>query len=89
MNNYLMNWDDHNPPHFHVRYGSQKAVININTGETVAFVKFEDAVQEIFAVNILPARFPEMLEWGDKLLATSYVVPDEALADVPQAIKEK
>ena len=26
------------------------------TGQTVAFVKFEDAVQEIFAVQVLPGR---------------------------------
>lgn len=62
-------------------------VVNIQTGETVAFLRFEEGVQEIFAVQILPARFPEMLEWGDKLLATSYVVPDEALADVPQTLQ--
>ncbi|MBP6473586.1 MAG: TIGR03032 family protein [Chloroflexi bacterium] len=59
-------------------------VVNIQTGETVAFLRFEEGVQEIFAVQILPARFPEMLEWGDKLLMTSYVIPDEALADVPK-----
>ena len=63
-------------------------VVNIETGETVAFLRFEEGVQEIFAVQILPAQFPEMLEWGDKLLATSYVVPDEALADVPQTLKQ-
>jgi hypothetical protein len=34
-------------------------------------------------VQILPARFPEMLEWQDKLLMNSYVVPDAALKDVP------
>lgn len=60
-------------------------VVNIQTGETVAFLRFEAGVQEIFAVQILPGvRFPEMLEWGDEHLATSYVLPDEALADVPQ-----
>ncbi len=64
-------------------------VVNIQTGETVAFLRFEEGVQEIFAVQILPARFPEMLEWGDELLATSYVVPDEALKDVPQVIRER
>ena len=37
-------------------------VVNIQTGETVAFLRFEDGVQEIFAVKILPTRFPEMLE---------------------------
>ncbi len=58
-------------------------VVNIQTGQTVAFLRFEEGVQEIFAVQILPARFPEMLEWQDKLLMNSYVVPDEALKEVP------
>ncbi|MCP4424946.1 MAG: TIGR03032 family protein [Chloroflexi bacterium] len=62
-------------------------VVNIQTGETAAFLRFEEGVQEIFAVNILPTRFPKMLEWGDMLPATSCVTPDKALADVPQAIK--
>jgi uncharacterized protein (TIGR03032 family) len=63
-------------------------VINWQTGETLAFLRFEEGVQEIFAVQILPARFPEMLEWQDKLLMTSYVVPDAALADVALPNKE-
>ncbi len=58
-------------------------VVNIQTGETVAFLRFEEGVQEIFAVQVLPARFPEMLEWTDERLQTSYVIPDAALADVP------
>lgn len=57
-------------------------VVNWQTGETLAFLRFEDGVQEIFAVEILPARFPDMLEWQDPLLMTSYVVPDAALGDV-------
>ncbi|MBP5497050.1 MAG: DUF4160 domain-containing protein [Bacteroidales bacterium] len=28
----LMFADDHNPPHFHVRYGDQRAVISIKKG---------------------------------------------------------
>ncbi len=60
-------------------------VVNIQTGKTVGFLRFEKGVQEIFAVQLLRGvQFPEMLEWDDKLLATSYVVPDEALKDVPQ-----
>ncbi len=35
-------------------------VVDITTGATVAFVKFEDAVQEIFAVQVLPGiRYPD------------------------------
>ena len=29
----LMYWDEHNPPHFHVKYAEQEAVINIKTLE--------------------------------------------------------
>lgn len=64
-------------------------VVNINTGETLGFLRFESGVQEIFAVQVLPARFPEMLEWTDERLKTSYVIPDKALKDVPQERREK
>ena len=58
-------------------------VVNIETGEIVAFLKFEDAVQEIFAVQVLPgARFPELFVDENEFLKTSYVLPDEALAEV-------
>jgi hypothetical protein len=31
-----MYWDDHNPPHFHARYGRAKAMIRISDGEVVS-----------------------------------------------------
>jgi uncharacterized protein (TIGR03032 family) len=61
-------------------------VVNIQTGQTVAFLRFEEGVQEIFAVQVLRGiRFPEIMEWDDERLGHSYVLPDEALADVPLA----
>jgi uncharacterized protein (TIGR03032 family) len=55
-------------------------VVNIETGQTVAFLRFENAVQEIFAVQVLPGiRFPEILEPTHELFAQSYILPDEAL----------
>jgi uncharacterized protein (TIGR03032 family) len=58
-------------------------VVNIETGQTVGFLRFESGVQEIFAVQALQGiRFPELLEWNDPRLAQSYVLPDEALAQV-------
>ncbi|MGB5636342.1 MAG: TIGR03032 family protein [Waterburya sp.] len=60
-------------------------VVNLETAQTIAFLKFEDAVQEIFSVRVLPnIRFPEIIDWDEQLIASSYVLPDEALADVPQ-----
>jgi uncharacterized protein (TIGR03032 family) len=64
-------------------------VVNLETGETIAFLKFEEAVQEIFAVQVLPEiRFPEIIDWDEQLLGTSYVLPDEALGDVPEDQKQ-
>ena len=60
-------------------------VVNIQTGQTVAFLRFEEGVQEIFAVQAIRGiRFPEIMEWEDERLSHSYVLPDEALADVPR-----
>jgi hypothetical protein len=37
---------------------------------------------------VLPARFPEMLEWEDDRLKVSYVLPDEALSQVPETLRD-
>ncbi|MEL7333630.1 MAG: TIGR03032 family protein [Cyanobacteria bacterium J06560_2] len=64
-------------------------VINIETGKTVAFVKFEAAVQEIFAVQTIPGiAFPEIINEQSELLASAYVLPDEALAEVAYTASE-
>ena len=58
-------------------------VVNINTGDTVAFLRFEGAIHEIFAVSVLPGiKFPEIVDWNDHLLSSSYALPDEALKEV-------
>lgn len=63
-------------------------VVNIETGQIVAFLKFEDAVQEIFSVQVLPGiRFPELFTEENEFLKTSYVVTDEALAEVDSYLK--
>ncbi len=64
-------------------------VLDLQTGETVGFVRFEEGgVQEIFAVQVLPGvRFPELINDNAELLAGSFVLPDEALAAVPEALR--
>ncbi len=60
-------------------------IVDIRTGETLAFLKFEEAVQEIFSVCVLPGmRFPELIDWDQGLLGMTYVLPDEALKNVVQ-----
>jgi len=64
-------------------------VVNILTSEIIAFLKFEEAVQEIFAVQVLPGIvFPEVIDSDPELIASSYVLPDEALNDVPAERKQ-
>jgi uncharacterized protein (TIGR03032 family) len=59
-------------------------VLDLETGQTVAFLKFEDAVQEVFAVQVLPGiRFPELINDNDNLIADSFELPAEALEAVP------
>ncbi|MFK8113712.1 MAG: TIGR03032 family protein [Rubripirellula sp.] len=62
-------------------------VVNIETGATVGFVKFEDAVQEIFAVEVVNMKFPELVNEDRVLLAGSFELDDAALADVPPELR--
>jgi uncharacterized protein (TIGR03032 family) len=57
--------------------------IDLQSGATVAFLRFEDAVQEIFDVAVLPGlRFPELADPEGELIAGTWVLPQEALAEV-------
>jgi uncharacterized protein (TIGR03032 family) len=66
-------------------------VVHLTTGKIAAFLKFEDAVQEVFAVGALPnLRFPEVLnEDPNKLLHDSFDLPSSALKEVPPALLGK
>ncbi|MFV2067780.1 MAG: TIGR03032 family protein, partial [Pirellulales bacterium] len=62
--------------------------IDTESGQVVAFVKFEQAVQEIFAVTVLRgARCPELVMDNPKITGSSFVLPDEALRDVPGRLR--
>ncbi|MCW2603123.1 MAG: repeat-containing protein [Pseudonocardiales bacterium] len=58
-------------------------VVDITTGTTVGYVKFEGDVQEIFDVTVVGHQFPEVVGGTDDLTLSSYVVPTQALAEVP------
>jgi hypothetical protein len=46
------------------------------------------AVQEVFAVTVLPGRrYRDLINDDEKLLENSFVVPDAALADVSPALR--
>jgi uncharacterized protein (TIGR03032 family) len=63
-------------------------VVELATGQVIALLRFESAVQEVFAVAVLPRRrWPALIHDDDTLLENSFVVPDAALADVPAALR--
>lgn len=58
-------------------------VVNIHSGKLVGFLKFEDAVQEVFAVSVLPGtRFPDVVSGNDAHVGVSYALPEAALKEV-------
>ena len=54
-------------------------VVDTVSGETVAFLVFTGNVQEVFEVQVLPHRFPALLDMQSPLVTTSYELPDEVL----------
>jgi uncharacterized protein (TIGR03032 family) len=63
-------------------------VVDIHTGETVGFLRFEDALQEIFAVQVVPGRrYPDLINDDQELLDDSFVLTDEALSTVPAPLR--
>lgn len=58
-------------------------VLDIRSGATVAFIRFEGVVQEIFAVEALPnIHFPELLNESGTILDSSFVLPSEAISEL-------
>jgi uncharacterized protein (TIGR03032 family) len=62
-------------------------VVDLRRGETVALLKFTSGVQEVFAVALLPRRFPDLINDDAKLLESSFVVPTECLGEVAATVR--
>lgn len=57
-------------------------VVDVRTGTTVAFLKFQGVVQELFDVAIIGnARWPEIVD-ADSKMARSYVLDSETLKQI-------
>jgi uncharacterized protein (TIGR03032 family) len=50
--------------------------VNLASGETIGFLKFEGGVQEIFAVQVLPGLcFPELVTDDAEVIGNSFLLP--------------
>jgi hypothetical protein len=58
--------------------------------EGLSIVEFENAVLEVFAARELPRRRPDVLnDDPTRLLADSFVLPDESLAEVAAPFRRR
>ena len=62
-------------------------VVHIHTGQTLGYVKFGDALQEIFAVQAVPHYRPGVIVGEHHILADSFVLPDSSLAEVAEEFR--
>jgi len=54
------------------------AVLDLRSGQTIAFLEFQTAVEEIFDVQLLPGlRFPEVMGFQQETLHHTFIVPHE------------
>lgn len=50
-------------------------VVDVRTGAVTAFLQFEDLVQEVYDVTVLPHAFPEVGEPAGQTVASSFALP--------------
>lgn len=57
--------------------------VDLRNGQVLGFLRFEEGVQEIFSVLVVPHRFPEVLnDETDEHIANSFMLPDEVMSQV-------
>ena len=47
----FINWDDHNPPHFHVEYGGDEMLVRIEDAEPMAGDLPAEQKKELFQID--------------------------------------
>jgi uncharacterized protein (TIGR03032 family) len=64
-------------------------MIDTRSGQIAGFVKFTDALQEIFAVQVLAGvRWPDVLSENQERIADTYELSNEVLQQVPAELRE-
>jgi uncharacterized protein (TIGR03032 family) len=62
--------------------------VDLMTGQVVALLRFDTAVQEVFAVAVLPGRrYPDLINEDEMLLENSFVVPTDCLGEVAATVR--
>jgi len=56
-------------------------IVDITTGNTAGYLEFTSGIQEIFSVQFLPNKYPTLLEFNDRLLDSTYSVPEHLIGE--------
>jgi len=60
-------------------------VIDTRTSQTIAFLSFEQGVQEVFDVRVLPnTRYPELMDFQDEANRRTFVLPTPFIKQIEQ-----
>jgi len=63
-------------------------VVDIGRGQIVALLEFAGNIREVFAVALLPGiRYPRLTGDDAALIDDSFVLPEEALRQVPETLR--
>jgi uncharacterized protein (TIGR03032 family) len=63
-------------------------IMDTDSAATLGFVQFEQAVQEVFAIEVLPGvGFPDVVNDDLELIKSSYVLSEESLSLVPSSLR--
>ena len=60
-------------------------IVDIETGVTVGHFSFTSGVQEIFSVQCLPVKYPELLDFNHVLLNSSFTLPNNVMGELAPA----
>src|SRR5262249_9748793 len=62
-------------------------VVDLHSGNTIALLRFETGVQEVFAVALLARRVPDLINTDAKVLGNSVRIPTKALVEVAAVVR--
>lgn len=62
-------------------------VVDIKSGKSIGMVKFGDALQEIFALQVIPRKRAALVNNNKAILSDSFVLPDQSLAEVAEPFR--
>jgi uncharacterized protein (TIGR03032 family) len=63
-------------------------VVDLRSGENVAWLQFVGQVEEIYEVAVLAGiRYPEVVEPDAEISDTAFVLPDDSLTEVPAELR--